>query len=60
MSLMEYALVNILMGDVVDGEESALKKGMKSMFLTSGGNNRAASTRAPSTTNQQVRSQMLT
>ena len=39
MSLMEYALVNILMGDVVDGgvtEESALKKGMKSMFMTSG------------------------
>ena len=38
LSLMEYALVNILMGDVVDGaEESALKKGMKSMFMTSGG-----------------------
>ena len=38
LSLMEYALVNILMGDVVEGaEESALKKGMKSMFMTSGG-----------------------
>ena len=35
-SLMEYALVNILMGDIIDGEESALKKGMKSMFMTSG------------------------
>ena len=56
MSLMEYALVNILMGDIVDGEESALKKGMKSMFLTSAGpNNRAGSTRMPTTTSQQVR-----
>ena len=34
--LTEYALVNILMGDIIDGEESALKKGMKSMFMTSG------------------------
>lgn len=64
MSLMEYALVNILMGDIVDGEESALKKGMKSMFMTtagggnnnSGGNNRSGgSTRMPTTTSQQVR-----
>jgi hypothetical protein len=61
MSLMEYALVNILMGDIVDGEESALKKGMKSMFMTTvgggnnGGNNRGGSTRMPTTTSQQVR-----
>ncbi|XP_046441772.1 gamma-aminobutyric acid receptor exp-1-like isoform X2 [Daphnia pulex] len=63
MSLMEYALVNILMGDIVDGEESALKKGMKSMFMTtagggnnnSGGNNRSGgSTRMPTTTSQQL------
>jgi hypothetical protein len=59
MSLMEYALVNILMGDIVDGEESALKKGMKSMFMTTAGgghNNRSGgSTRMPTTTSQQVR-----
>ncbi|XP_057364807.1 glycine receptor subunit alpha-2-like [Daphnia carinata] len=53
-SLMEYALVNILMGDIVDGEESALKKGMKSMFMTSGGNNRGGSSRVPTTTSQQL------
>ncbi len=63
MSLMEYALVNILMGDIVDGEESALKKGMKSMFMTTaagGGNNRSGgSTRMPTTTSQQVRMRIL-
>ena len=34
--LTEYALVNILMGDIIDGEESAPKKGIKSMFLMLG------------------------
>lgn len=32
-SLMEYALVNIVMGDVMEGDESALRKGMKSIFM---------------------------
>lgn len=52
-SLMEYALVNILMGDIIDGEESALKKGMKSMFMTSAGSS-SGSGRMP-TPSQQVR-----
>lgn len=52
-SLMEYALVNILMGDIIDGEESALKKGMKSMFVTSGVP-KSGSGRMPSAS-QQVR-----
>lgn len=51
-SLMEYALVNILMGDIIDGEESALKKGMKSMFVTSGAS--SGSGRMPASS-QQVR-----
>ena len=53
-SLMEYALVNILMGDIIDGEESALKKGMKSMFMTSGSHGSSGSGRVP-TNAQQVR-----
>ena len=35
-SLMEYALVNIVMGDFIEGDDSAIKRGMKSIFVTSG------------------------
>lgn len=59
-SLMEYALVNILMGDVVDGDEGALKKGIKSMFMATGNtgslitNINSSGNRVP-TAGQQVR-----
>ena len=35
-SLMEYALVNIVLGDFIEGDDSALKRGMKSIFVATG------------------------
>ena len=54
MSLMEYAMVNILMGDLlVDADESVIAKGVKTVVTVSkklstkklGGNNSPESTR---------------